>query len=260
MLCPCTMEDDEKIAARLYCTVDLAGVGARVHLDGDQAHYLRAVLRLGPDDGVALFNGRHGEWVAKIDALGKSGAALTLRSQIRAQTDEGDLWLLFAPIKRQRIDWLVEKATELGVSRLVPVITARTIIGRVNLDRLQAHAREAAEQTERLTVPCVEPPIGLAPCLAALPADRTLLHCAERADVPSLGTAIARLHAAGQSRWAVLIGPEGGFTPDEMDLIARYRTVHPVSLGPRILRAETAALAALTMVQGLVGDWDRGRS
>src|SRR5690348_11016601 len=200
-------------AARLYVTADLAP-GAAVALDAAPAHYLRNVLRLAPGAMVALFNGRDGEWTAAIDDLGKRSASLRCLAQTRPQRAEPDLWLLFAPIKRLRIDTLVEKATELGVAALQPVFTRRTVASRLNLVRLVAHAVEAAEQTERLSIPVLREPQGLAECLAAWPSGRRLLLCAEAGPSRPIAEALGELAAAPAAgrAGAVLVGPEGGFT------------------------------------------------
>jgi 16S rRNA (uracil1498-N3)-methyltransferase len=243
------------VKARLYVAADLA-LGLSVELGPPQAHYLKTVLRLAPGALVALFNGRDGEWLGQIDAFGKGSCSVALAEQRRPQQAEPDLWLVFAPIKRARIDFLVEKATELGVSELRPVHTERTIVGRVNLDRLRANAVEAAEQTERLGVPAVRAPEPLATLLACWPADRRLLLCDESGGSPPIGEA---LQGAAPGRWAVLVGPEGGFVQRELDGLRKLPFVCPVGLGPRVLRADTAALAALAVYQALIGDWSAPR-
>jgi 16S rRNA (uracil1498-N3)-methyltransferase len=240
--------------ARLHVEAPLAA-GAAVALGEGQAHYLRAVLRLGAGAAVALFNGRDGEWQAVIESLGKRSAGLLCRTQTRPQRPEPDLWLLFAPIKRARIDFLVEKATELGVARLQPVITRRTMAARLNPARLRAHAVEAAEQCERLTVPDLAEPLPLARCLAAWPAGRRLLLAAEAGPAEPIAAALAAAAAApAGAGWAVLVGPEGGFDPGELDDLHKLPFVSAIGLGPRILRAETAALAALACWQAVLGD------
>lgn len=248
----------EKPAARLYVAADLA-VGQAVGVSAGQAHYLRSVLRLSAGAELALFNGRDGEWRGCIDGIGKGWCSIALGAQIRRQRAEPDLWLVFAPVKRARIDYLVEKATELGVSELHPVRTARTIVERVNVERLQANAVEAAEQTERLVVPQVHPPESLPALIARWPAGRRLIVCDERGQAPPIAEAAGGLRDALAGGAAVLIGPEGGFTETELDGLANLPFVNPVSLGPRVLRADTAALAALAVLQALAGDWRETR-
>jgi 16S rRNA (uracil1498-N3)-methyltransferase len=243
-------------AARLHVAADLAA-GAAVELDPAQAHYLRNVLRLSRGAAVALFNGRDGEWRATIDDLGKRGATLRCVAQTRSQIAEPDLWLLFAPIKRARLDWLVEKATELGAAALLPVWTARTQPERLNQDRLRALAVAAAEQSERLSVPEIRLPARLDQVLAAWPAGRLLVLC----DESGAGTPIAEALAgfAPGAPAALFVGPEGGFTDTELDALGKLPIVTRVGLGPRVLRAETAALAALAVFQAIAGDWRRRR-
>lgn len=230
--------------------------GQPVALPKEQAHYLRSVLRLTPGAKVALFNGRDGEWLAEIAELGKSAALLTLIRQLRPQVDEPDLWLVFAPVKHARIDFLAEKATELGVSALWPVFTQRTIVSRVNEDRLRANAIEAAEQSERLTVPMVMPAAKLEAALASWPAGRRLIVCDETGGGIPVAQALSDNVVSGN---AVLIGPEGGFTETELDGLRKLPFVTAVSLGPRVLRADTAALAALACFQAVAGDWRQER-
>jgi 16S rRNA (uracil1498-N3)-methyltransferase len=241
--------------ARLYVETGL-GEGAGVALSPGQAHQLRAVLRLGVGDAVALFNGRDGEWLARIEAMERGACAVVAQRQSRAQEDEGDLWLVFAPIKRARLDHLVEKATELGASALCPVITARTVVERLNPDRLAAIAREAAEQSERLTLPQIRAPLPLARLLAQWPAERRLVLCDESGTAPPAATVLAALPAGPK---AVLIGPEGGFAESELDALRKLPFVSPVGLGPRVLRCDTAALAGLAVVQAVGGDWSVAR-
>jgi 16S rRNA (uracil1498-N3)-methyltransferase len=240
-----------KPATRLFIEAAL-GAGAAVALSPEQAHQLRSVLRLGPGDAVALFNGRDGEWLARIATLARGTCTVTLEQQSRVQEDEGDLWLAFAPIKRARLDLLVEKATELGTSLLWPVITAHTHVERVNLDRLAATAREAAEQSERLTLPELRAPVALARMLADWPRERRLILCDETGAAPPVAAVLAAL-APGPR--AVLVGPEGGFAETELDALKKLPFVSPVGLGPRVLRSDTAALAALAVVQAMGGDW-----
>jgi 16S rRNA (uracil1498-N3)-methyltransferase len=248
-----------KIATRLYVPADLAA-GVSVGLAAGQAHYLRSVLRLAAGAVIALFNGRDGEWHGRIDGIGKGWCSVAVETQARPQTAEPDLWLVFAPVKRARIDYLVEKATELGVSALLPVHTVRTVVERVNLERLQANAIEAAEQTERLTVPLVQPPESLPAVIARWPAARLLVVCDERGRAPPIADVASGLGGTLSEGLAVLIGPEGGFTETELDGLANLPFVRPVSLGPRVLRADTAALAVLAVIQAVAGDWRQSRS
>ena len=235
---------------RLYVH-DPLGSGLSLILDRNRTHYLKNVLRREPGDEVGLFNGRDGEWLGRITELGKKGAAVALDRQRRPQAAGPDLWLAFAPIKRARIDMLAEKATELGCSVLQPVMTRRADAQRVNTERLSAIAIEAAEQTERLDVPEIRAPVPFDKLIAAWPDDRTLFVCAEAgAAVP-----IAEAARAGIGRKAgFLIGPEGGFDPAELDRLRKLPFAVAVGLGPRLLRAETAAIAALACWQALAGD------
>ena len=230
-----------------------------VTLDRPQAHYLANVMRFGVGDGVDLFNGCDGEWHAKITALGKGKAVLEVGEQLRPQDRVEDLWLVLAPIKSARMSIVVEKATELGVGAMVPVITQNTAVTRVNLERLRAHAVEAAEQCGRLSVPEVRPPQPLNSLLEAWPCNRFLVFCDESSTANSLIDVLAdrRAEICGKA-WAILIGPEGGFAPAEVEAFWRHPFIVPARLGPRILRADTAAVAALSLWQSVVGDWRDG--
>jgi 16S rRNA (uracil1498-N3)-methyltransferase len=234
---------------------DALGGGASVGLKPAQAHYLRHVLRLKAGDPVALFNGSDGEWAGIIAGFGKGWASVDVTGLRREQVAEPDLWLLFAPIKHARIDYLSQKATELGVSALQPVITAHTSVSRVNIARLAANAVEAAQQTGRLTVPDVRPAAPLHEVLAAWPQTRRLMFCDESGSGPPVAEALSAESDSGRLPWAVLIGPEGGFAASELDALAKLPFVMPVSLGPRLLRADTAAVAALACWQAALGDW-----
>ena len=234
---------------RLHLDQPLAP-GQPLTLDGDQANYLFAVMRLGPGDRLAVFNGRDGEWSAQVVQAGKRGGVLEALAQTRAPAPLPDLWLLFAPLKKARTDFLVEKAVELGAARLIPVQTDFTNADRIRQDRLQAHAVEAAEQCGGLSVPVVEDLRPLTRLLADWPAGRRLMWCDETA----LGGATA-LAGLPRGPWAVLIGPEGGFSPAEQARLRGLPFVQRISLGPRILRAETAAVAALVLWQSALGDW-----
>lgn len=255
------MDQDDDIdlrrMPRLWLAADLRD-GEAAPLDPEQLHYLRAVMRRGVGDEVLVFNGRDGEWVARLDALTKTAGRVVAIRQTRAQTEGIDLQLVFAPIKRARLELLIEKAVELGARALIPVITRRTIVTRLNLERLAAHAREAAEQTERLDVPPVAAPRPLGAVLDAWDPARRLLFCDETGGAPSLAAVLQEGEPCPES-WAVLIGPEGGFDPAELDLVRGFPFATPVSLGPRVLRADTAALAALAVFQALRGDWETAR-
>lgn len=243
---------------RLYVDTTLAE-GGSIALAAAQAHYLRSVLRLGPGATATAFNPADGEWLCRITEVGKIEARLTVERQLREPEPEvgPGLWLLFAPIKRAPLDWLVEKATELGVSALLPVWTVRTQAERVNLERLRAHAIEAAEQSERLSIPELRPPERIERVLAAWPPERRLIVCDETGDGEPLGEAALRL-SSGPA--ALLVGPEGGFDQRELDALEKLSFVTRVGLGPRVLRAETAALAALAVFQAVAGDWRRARA
>lgn len=224
-------------------------------LGREQAHYLAAVMRAKAGDDILLFNGRDGEWRGRLDHVGKTAVTVAVEAQTRLQAPEPDLWLLAAPIKKERIDLVAEKAAELGASALWPVFTRRTVMSRVNSDRLAAHMVEAAEQCERLTVPELRAPAPLDKALAGWDGGRTLLFLDEGGSGAPVAEVLAALPAGPL---AVLVGPEGGFAPEERALLARLPFARPVSLGPRILRAETAAIAALAVVQAVKGDWGRG--
>jgi len=235
---------------RLYVTGDLA---ASAQVEGADIHYLRNVLRLPEGAEVELFNGRDGGWRGRIASLTKKAATITVEHQVAAQTTLPDLMLMFTPLKKTRIDFLVEKATELGVSTLWPVFTDHAITDRVNERRLTEIAREAAEQSRRLSVPDVRAAAKLRDCLELLEKEGRRLFVADETGggVPAR-TAFA---AAPSGPVAILVGPEGGFSPGELDLVRRLDIVTAIDLGPRILRAETAAIAALACFQALRGDW-----
>ncbi len=226
--------------------------GVRVALSDDQAHYLVHVLRLGAGAQILVFNGRDGEWRAELADVKKRSAVLSVGDQTRAQTVGPDIDYLFAPLKRSRLDYMIQKAVEMGVARLRPVITHRTIAERVNLDRMRANAIEAAEQCGVLRVPDVLDPIGLAQALAGWDARRALIFCDEAAGAKAPLDVLA---AMTDGPLAVVIGPEGGFDAAEREHLLSKPFVTAIWLGPRIMRADTAAVAALTLVNATRGDW-----
>jgi len=232
---------------RLFVDQPLSA-GLRLTLEGPPANYLGNVLRLQPGAQVKLFDDRTGEWLATLDEAGRKRVALTVEALLRPREPVPDLWLLFAPIKRGRIDWLVEKATELGIAKLMPVTTQRTVIDRLNLERLRAHSIEAAEQCERTALPALEVPRPLGKVLKEWPDERTLYFADEAGGVP-----LAAAARPGPS--AILIGPEGGFTDEERSTVRALSRAKPVALGPRILRADTAAIAAISLWMAAAGDW-----
>lgn len=237
---------------RLFVEHDLRD-GGQVALADQQTHYLKNVMRLQVGSTLLLFNGDDGEWEAEIEELDKRRTQLRVVRQTKEQAGEPDLWLLFAPLKKGPIDLVAEKATELGVSALWPVITQNTNAGRVNLDRLRANAVEAAEQCERLTVPEVFEPQSLEDVLENWDPERGLLLF----DETGAGRAVFDVLSAGArpKMDAILIGPEGGFASSELDHLRKLPFVTSVTMGGRILRAETASIAALACWQVLCGDW-----
>lgn len=226
--------------------------GACVVPGAAQAHYLLHVMRAKPGGRVLLFNGSDGEWLARIAGISKRSCSLECERQTEPQSEVPDVWLCFAPIKKTPADYVVQKATELGVRVLQPVFTRRTVVSRVNLERMHANAVEAAEQSARLSVPETREPIALDKLLAAWPNDRRLIFCDEGEDTRPVMQILA---AENDQPFAILTGPEGGFDPSERQLLRAQTFVVPVSLGPRILRADTAALAALAIWQSVKGDW-----
>jgi 16S rRNA (uracil1498-N3)-methyltransferase len=236
---------------RLYVE-DALGDGARVELSGGQTHYLLHVMRAKAGDRVSLFNGRDGEWLADITEVTKKSCTLVCAKQARPQSDTPDVWLCFAPIKKTPADYVVQKATELGVGALMPVFTRRTIVTRVNGGRMAANAIEAAEQSDRLTVPDIREPVSLDKLLASWPRERRIVFCDEGGDAKPIAEALSNI---ANGPFAILTGPEGGFDPAERERIRSCDFVQPVTLGPRILRADTAALAALAVWQAIKGDW-----
>jgi 16S rRNA (uracil1498-N3)-methyltransferase len=236
---------------RLYVAAPLAA-GAEVSLDRAQGHYLTTVLRLASGEGVLVFNGRDGEWAATI-VTQKRAVSLRVAEQTRAQAAPADLHYLFAPLKSARLDYMVQKAVEMGAARLQPVRTRHGQVARVNLERMRANAIEAAEQCGILSLPEIGEPVELQRLLADRDAARWIVFCDETADIAD---PVAALQAVPRrAPIAVLVGPEGGFAADERASLLTLPNLVRLALGPRILRADTAAVAALTIVQAVVGDW-----
>ena len=237
---------------RLFIADDLAA-GVSVELPQQQAHYLTNVLRLRPGARLLVFNGRDGEWEALLLEGRKRTAILSIEHQTRPQEQGPDIDYLFAPLKRARLDYMVQKATEMGVRRLRPVMTERTVAERVNRDRMIANVIEAAEQCGILSVAAVHEPLALDRYLGARTQERLLVFCDEAADLTPPVQALTG--AETTNGIDVLIGPEGGFADDERAALLRQPNILRLSLGPRILRADTAAVAALTLIQAVLGDW-----
>ncbi|WP_120501735.1 16S rRNA (uracil(1498)-N(3))-methyltransferase [Roseovarius sp. EL26] len=234
---------------RLFVEHPLAQ-GQSVPITKEQAHYLFGVMRKGVGDDLLLFDGQNGEWRGTVTQTGKRGGELGVIEQTRPQHNPPDLWLLFAPIKKARTDFIVEKAAEMGAARICPIQTDFTNSDRIRQDRLQAHAVEAAEQCGGTFVPEVTALAKLDKLISDWPEDRQLMFCDE-----SLAGAAETLGAAAGNKWAILIGPEGGFSESERSRLHALTFAHAVSLGPRILRADTAAVAAMTVWQQVIGDW-----
>jgi 16S rRNA (uracil1498-N3)-methyltransferase len=238
---------------RLYVDAPL-GEGQSVTPNDGQTHYLLHVMRAKVGDRLNLFNGRDGEWDARIAEITKRACRLECEVQIGRQRGVPDLWLVFAPIKRTPADYLTQKATELGVSALQPVFTRRTIVRRINTERMRANAIEAAEQSGRLCVPEVHDAMDFEKLVSEWPKDRRILFCDEAGDAQPIAEV---LQNASEAPWAIFTGPEGGFDPAERTALRALSNVTPVALGRRILRADTAALAALAVWQAIIGDWRR---
>jgi 16S rRNA (uracil1498-N3)-methyltransferase len=236
---------------RLYLPHDL-NAGSEAQVAPGQAHYLAHVMRVRAGDEVLAFNGRDGEWLTQVAAISRREARLAAVRQVREQFMGPDVELIVALIKRARLETIVEKAAELGARRVRLVVTERTNADHTNVERLHAIAVEAAEQTGRLDVPEIIAPVKLAAIISAWPADRRLMFCDEAGEAPPI---LDVLKSATSQPWAILIGPEGGFSPDERAAVRAVAGALPVSLGPRVLRADTAAIAALSLWQGAVGDW-----
>ena len=250
---------------RLFVDADLAA-GKTLALDRDQANYLINVMRLERGAEILLFNGRDGEWRARLAGSGKRSLAAEAREQARPQPQAGDLHFLFAPLKHARLDYLVQKAVELGASRLQPVLTRHTQVARINLDRMRANTIEAAQQCGVLNLPEIAKPLTFDVLMTVADPDRLLIFCDEDSEVKDPAAALAKARSgpsallpAGSAGsplpLAVLIGPEGGFAEEERATLLKRANVVRLALGPRILRADTAAVAALALVQAVLGDW-----
>lgn len=254
------MDMEFRHTPRLHCDSALSQ-NSTVEMDGDRAHYLLHVLRSKAGDVIRLFNAQDGEWAGSVAAVSKRSLSLSIEKQTRKPGPEPDLWLCAAPIKKVHFDYMIEKATELGVSVIQPVLTSRTQIREVNLDRCRSIAIESAEQSERLTIPEIKKPLTLPELAASWPATRKLIVCAEWGEATPVGKALhasAAPHTLDGGRAApaaILTGPEGGFAADELEKLRGLSQTVFVRLGPRILRADTAALAALASWQALSGDW-----
>jgi len=251
------MSADLRRLPRLYLDAPLSA-GHEVSPSPDQVHYLFNVMRLKEGDQVRLFNGRDGEWLAQVAEISRKRATLEPVEALRPQTQLPDVHYLFAPLKHARVDYMAQKATELGAARLIPVLTDHTVARRVNVERLQANAVEAAEQCNLLAVPEVTEPEELDRLLDTWDDSRTIVYCDEQAALANPVAALARIApapGAAPRPLAVLVGPEGGFSDKEQQRLRAHPSVLAIALGPRIMRADTAAIAALALVQAVCGDW-----
>jgi 16S rRNA (uracil1498-N3)-methyltransferase len=228
--------------------------GAQVELDRGQINYLVNVLRLEAGDAIAVFNGVDGEWRAALTERGRRNWILTAETLTREQDQRPDLYYLFAPLKHGRLDYMVQKAVEMGAGLMMPVLTQHTQVGRPNLERMEANAIEAAEQCGLMSIPQIDEPIPLSQLIDAWPSvepQRRIIY----SDEAAAGDPIETLRGLAGDRFAVLVGPEGGFSEEERARLRSRPFVTPISLGPRVLRADTAAVAALALVQAVLGDW-----
>jgi len=236
---------------RLFVTADLAA-GGSIEADRDQSHYLANVLRMREGAELLVFNGRDGEWLARVEAVSRKAVRLSLAERTRPQPPLPDLVYAFAPIKAGRLDYLVQKAVEMGAGIIQPVITQHTQMAKVGIERLQANAVEAAEQCGILAVPPVREAVRFDAFLAGWEKDRRLIFCDESAETDN---PLPALQAIGEAKLGLLVGPEGGFSEDERRQLRALPFVTAIPLGPRILRADTAAVAALAVIQAAIGDW-----
>jgi 16S rRNA (uracil1498-N3)-methyltransferase len=241
-----------KIAKTRLFIDDELKVAAVLLIDQNQGHHLVNVLRLKLTDYITIFNGRSGEWLAEITKVGKGKAMVTVREQIAEQTSGSDLWYIFAPLKKARIDYMMQKATELGVSAICPVLTKRTNLDRLKPEKLLANVVDAAEQCGRMSIPKIDVMTPLTQLLKDWPRDRILIFCDEAGDAMAMQDL-----PKNNKKWAVLIGPEGGFTAEERQMIRDHENSIAVTLGPRILRADTAAVTVIALWQSFLGDWSK---
>ena len=242
---------EDRPSIRLYVDAPLSA-DERVLCTSAQANYLLNVMRLHTGDTILAFNGKDGEWLAELMVTRRTSCSLTVQTQTRAQTGGPDIHYLFAPLKKARLDYMVQKATEMGVAALWPVLTRRTVAERVNLERMRANAIEAAEQCGILRLPEVSEPEKLGAVLKTWPAGRALIFADEGAPLASPLEALAKVP---KGPVALLIGPEGGFDDEERAMLCTHPFVHSMSLGPRVMRADTAAVAALALLNAVLGDW-----
>ncbi len=251
---PATPAYPPRSAPRLYVDTELSE-GAEIRLDGGHAHYLLKVMRIKQGQAVKLFDDRTGEYLAHVTMLGKRDLILLIDGKTRERENVPDLWLLAAPVKKDRYNWIAEKATELGVAKMIPVQTERTQNVQIKPDKLKAHMVEAAEQCERTALPVLDGLIRLDALLQDWPADRHLFFADERIYESGEGS-FRKALVAHDGPAAILIGPEGGFSDAENEFIRTLPQSVPVSLGPRILRADTAAVAAISLWMAGRGDWN----
>ncbi|WP_340150784.1 16S rRNA (uracil(1498)-N(3))-methyltransferase [uncultured Sneathiella sp.] len=242
----------KQYSLRLYVPSDL-GKDLGVVLDKNQSHYVATVMRREEGDKIGLFNGRDGEWLGHLQEVHKNHCLVHVTEQLRPQIDEPDIELLFAPVKKAQTAMIIQKATELGVASLQPIQTSRTNSERLRADKLALQALEAAEQCERLNVPIVHGLIKLEQALSTVYPERTLIFCNERLTGENAVKTLSGLEKT--EKWGIITGPEGGFSDEEIDLISSRPNTYPISLGPRILRAETAVIASLSLLQAFHGDW-----
>ena len=248
------MPREHKALPRLFIEPALTA-GGSISLGREQTNYLVNVLRMGEGDAVIVFNGRDGAWLARIVRAGKKEAVLEIVVQTAHQTPPSDLWFGFAPLKTGRLDYLVQKATEMGAGTIQPVLTKFTQVSRLKADKLAAYALEAAEQCEVLTLPRMAPEIGLVALIESWRTTQGLRRLLFADEAAASSTPVEQIGWLEGLPVGILIGPEGGFSDEERVLLLSQDFVVPISLGPRILRADTAAVAALTLVQAIIGDW-----